>query len=131
MALLQHRDLSHVLFNSEDDELGFQSLWGSRRNRQPKDPNRFPKVPSDEGTKLMRSGAFGANDYDIHVKKRICRRMLDRELGLGDREQRKRNNDIVMQVSANLRCVGLAASTAPTPPVHDTRHEGRADCSLR
>ncbi|KAM4065051.1 LEC14B protein [Hirsutella rhossiliensis] len=97
MALLRHRDLSRGLFNSEEDEEGFLSLWGSRRNRQPKDPNRFPKVPSNEGTKLMRSGAFGANDYDMHAKKRICRRMLEREIGLGDREQRKRNNDIVMQ----------------------------------
>ncbi|PHH87540.1 hypothetical protein CDD83_8730 [Cordyceps sp. RAO-2017] len=97
MALLRNRGLGHVLFNSAEDEDGFMGVWGSRRRRQPKDPNRFPKVPSEEGLKLMRSGAFGANDYDMHAKKRISRRMLERELGLGDREQRKRNNDIVTQ----------------------------------
>lgn len=101
MALLRDRDLSHVLFRSREDEEGFLNIWGSRRNRQPKDPNRFPKVPNAEGTRLMVSGAFGANDDDMHAKKRICRRILERELGIGDREQRKRNNDIVMQVSAS------------------------------
>ena len=100
MALLRHRDFSNALFNNAADEDGFMGMWGARRNRQPKDPNRFPKVPSGEGTQLMRSGAFGANDYDLHAKKRISRRMLERELGLGDREQRKRNNDIVAQVSS-------------------------------
>ncbi|OAQ94277.1 WD repeat protein [Purpureocillium lilacinum] len=97
MALLRQRDLSNTLFNNADDEEGFMSMWGSRRRRQAKDPNRFPTVPSEEGIKLMRSGAFGANDYDLHAKKRISRRMLERELGLGDREQRKRNSDIVTQ----------------------------------
>ncbi|KJZ79355.1 hypothetical protein HIM_01506 [Hirsutella minnesotensis 3608] len=97
MSLLRHRDLGQVLFNSAEDEDGFMGLWGSQRGRQPKDPNRFPKVPSEQGVKLMRSGAFGANDYDMRARKHISRRMLERELGIGDREQRKRNNDIVMQ----------------------------------
>ncbi|KAJ6444018.1 WD repeat protein [Purpureocillium lavendulum] len=97
MALLRQRDFSNALFNSAEDEEGFMGMWGSRRRRQAKDPNRFPTVPSEEGIKLMRSGAFGANDYDLHAKKRISRRMLERELGLGDREQRKRNTDIVTQ----------------------------------
>lgn len=96
IALLRHRDLSNSLFINAEDEQGFLGLWRSRRNRPPKDPNRFPKVPSDEGIELMRSGAFGANDYDMHAKKRISRRMLERELGLGDGGQRKRN-DIVTQ----------------------------------
>ncbi|PNY23576.1 LEC14B protein [Tolypocladium capitatum] len=97
VALLRHQDFSNALFNNVADEDGFISTWAARRSRQPKDPNRFPKVPSEEGTQLMRSGAFGANDYDLRAKKRISRRMLERELGLGDREQRGRNNDIVTQ----------------------------------
>ncbi|PFH62502.1 hypothetical protein XA68_13241 [Ophiocordyceps unilateralis] len=99
MAILRHRHLSHVLFNNaEEEEITLMRILGGRSyGRPPKDPKRFPKVPSDEGLKLMRSGAFGANDYDLHATKSLCRRMLERELGLGDREQRRRNNDIVTQ----------------------------------
>ncbi|KAF4583110.1 WD repeat protein [Ophiocordyceps camponoti-floridani] len=99
MALLRHRDLSHVLFNNDEEEdvTLMRIFGGPAYGRTPKDPNRFPKVPSDEGLKLMRSGAFGANDHDLHPKKSLCRRMLERELALGDREQRIRNNDMVTQ----------------------------------
>lgn len=98
MALLRNRDLTNVLFSDNADEEGFLSHWGLRSRRQPKDPNRFPKVPSEEGLKLMRAGAFGANDYDLHTQKHMARRMLERELGDGTREERRRNSDLVTQV---------------------------------
>ena len=108
MALLRNRNLRHVLFDNEDeddDEYGqdvdqFLSFWRPRRSRPtPKDPDRFPKVPSEEGTKLMRSGVFGSNDYSPRRrKKQMLRRTLERELAIGNREQIKRNNDLIVQV---------------------------------
>jgi WD repeat-containing protein 23 len=96
MALLRNHDLTNAVFSDNANGEGFLSLWDTRRRRQPKDPNRFPKVPSEEGLKLMRAGAFGANNYD--KRKHIARRMLERELGVGDPEQRRRNSDLVTQV---------------------------------
>lgn len=98
MELFRNRDLTNLLLSDNADEEGFLSHFGIRRRRQPKDPNRFPKVPSEEGLKLMRAGAFGANDYDLHTRKHLARRMLERELGVGDREERRRNSDLVTQV---------------------------------
>ncbi len=91
----------------EDDEEDLESLfgqWGRRSRRPAKDPNRFPKVPSDEGRKLMQSGTFGSSNGAVHkgATKRIARRMLERELGIGDRRQRTRNTDLIAQVSLGL-----------------------------
>lgn len=68
----------------------------------PKDPNRFPKVPSEEGRKLMESGVFGLSDTDLRTKKRIARQLLDREIGLGDRMSRKRTNGVLAQVRTSF-----------------------------
>jgi WD repeat-containing protein 23 len=76
----------------------FRGTGLGRHAAEPKDPNRFPKVPSSEGRKLMDSGVFGTSDYDLRPKKQIARRILDREIGLGDRIQRKRNNGVLAQV---------------------------------
>ncbi|KAL7919534.1 WD40-repeat-containing domain protein [Trichoderma austrokoningii] len=70
-------------------------LEGFARRR--KDPNRFPKVPSKEGRKLMFSGAFGANESDVRRSKSIAMRMLEREIGTGVSMERKRNNDLLTQ----------------------------------
>ncbi|CAI6014334.1 unnamed protein product [Clonostachys chloroleuca] len=71
------------------------------RSRPPKDPNRFPKVPSEAGTKLMFSGQFGTNNiemnYNRRMNKSIQRRLLERELGLGSYDDRRRNNDLITQ----------------------------------
>ncbi|GAB0138665.1 hypothetical protein EsDP_00006891 [Epichloe bromicola] len=96
-ALLRNRHLANVVLDDHADGEGFLSHWGIRRRRQAKDPNRFPKVPSEEGLKLMRTGAFGVNDYDLHAQKHIARRMLERELGIGGREERRQNSDLVTQ----------------------------------
>lgn len=76
--------------------------WGSSRRlprqpRQPPDPNRFPKVPSEEGRKLMASGLFGAFDPREPENTRIARRLLDRELGSGPRAGRKLNQNFIAQ----------------------------------
>ncbi|KAI9163495.1 WD40 domain protein [Paramyrothecium foliicola] len=96
MTLLRNQDNDG--FDEEDEEDRFWGLWGRRRRRrQPKDPNRFPKVPSPEGTKLMNSGGFGAYDTDGPPRKKIARRTLERELGIADYAERKRNNDLITQ----------------------------------
>lgn len=77
----------------------FRGTGLGRNSGEPKDPNRFPKVPSEEGRKLMQSGVFGSNDYDMRPKKQIARRILEREIGMGDRMQRKRDNGVLAQVS--------------------------------
>lgn len=76
-----------MLFNEFDDG------WGSQRRREPPDPDRFPKVPSEEGRGLMDSGVFGSTDRRISPQKRLARRVLDRELGLGG----KINQDAMAQ----------------------------------
>lgn len=94
MALLHNRDFGSVFFNDFDEQETAQ-FWGRRRRRN-LDPNRFPKVPSEEGTKLMNSGDFGSTDRfpldpssgDLDTRKRkkdIARRVLDRELGIANR----------------------------------------------
>ncbi|KAF5674918.1 WD-repeat protein [Fusarium heterosporum] len=97
VALMQSPDLTSVLFqdNPGDDEEFLH--WPYRRRRTPKDPNRFPQIPSEQGMKLMRSGVFGANDYNFKAKKRLATRMLERELALGNREDRARNNALINQ----------------------------------
>lgn len=94
LALLRGRDLGHVLFHDDDD-----GGWGFRRRRRrsPPDPNRFPKVPSEKGTELMHSGTFGSTDRHITSRKRLARRILDRELGIGNQSERKINQDIMAQ----------------------------------
>ncbi|POS80152.1 LEC14B protein [Diaporthe helianthi] len=80
MTIFHGRDVGHVLFND-----AVQGWPGPRRRRQPPDPNRFPKVPSDKGIELMNSGAFGSTDRSaVRHRKKLVRRILDRELGVGD-----------------------------------------------
>ncbi|KAJ9155652.1 WD repeat domain-containing protein [Pleurostoma richardsiae] len=93
LALIRGQDLSEVLFHDLDDD-----GWSSRRRRRtPPDPNRFPKVPSEKGRELMESGKFGSTDRHIATQKKLARRILDRELGIGDRTSRQINQDAMAQ----------------------------------
>ncbi|KAK4893403.1 hypothetical protein LTR27_008299 [Elasticomyces elasticus] len=78
---------------TNDAYLGF----GSRRRRPPRRPivgGRYPKIPSEEGRKLMDSGNFGTNDRcdhtscgeplsqpTLHKRRKLAHRLLSRELG--------------------------------------------------
>ncbi|KAK1758425.1 WD repeat domain-containing protein [Echria macrotheca] len=93
LALLQGQELGHVIFDEPDEEF----IGWSARRRRTLDPNRFPKVPSDEGRKLMESGAFGAFDTRDPDSKRLAERLLVRELGLGDKAQRENNRRLMAQ----------------------------------
>lgn len=96
-----------------DDELDgdFNHLWRRRRRRTKPDPNRFPKVPSDKGTELMNSGTFGSNEVqtvksgdtnNISKKKKLARRILDRELATESYAKHKVNQRLMAQVSAAI-----------------------------
>ncbi|KEY65878.1 hypothetical protein S7711_05880 [Stachybotrys chartarum IBT 7711] len=101
LALLRNADFDGLDDDDDDDDPGpLWGLWGGRRRRArpyPKDPNRFPKVPSEEGEKLMQSGRFGAHNDDRRGRKGIFLRALDKELGLGGAFSRKKAHDLMVQ----------------------------------
>ncbi|KAK3069911.1 hypothetical protein LTR53_011373 [Teratosphaeriaceae sp. CCFEE 6253] len=97
----QHVELAEdddeVPDEDEDDETQAYLGYGARRRRQRRSfgGDRYPKIPSEEGAKLMDSGTFGNNDRCDHTacgvplspptlqkRRKLARRMLDRELGL-------------------------------------------------
>ncbi|RYP66692.1 hypothetical protein DL769_005967 [Monosporascus sp. CRB-8-3] len=96
LEYLRRSNLGHLIFAEEDDE---ELAWGPRRRRPPVDPNRFPKVPSEKGIELMNSGIFGASEIrtTIRSKKRLARRILDRELGLGNITDHRVNQGMMAQ----------------------------------
>lgn len=121
LNFIQNPNVNHLLARMEDDDDDEDGgAWGHfghflrRRRRTTKDPNRFPKVPSEEGIKLLRSGLFGSNsvDYDRRVRKHAARRILERELGLGTREERNRNSAILRQARQPLNIPGGLVLTA-------------------
>ncbi|KAK0628659.1 WD40-repeat-containing domain protein [Bombardia bombarda] len=99
--LIAHRQLVAYLRNHGPAVFEFDeydtSMWYSRRRRDYENPNRFPKVPSEEGRKLMESGVFGAFDTREPDRKGLARRILDRELGLGGKSGRKTNQGLMAQ----------------------------------
>lgn len=113
IRLLQNTEVGRLFrfANAEDledegDDGDFNPRW--RRRRRPKpDPNRFPKVPSDEGTELMNSGAFGSNEaqavtssdvQNMKRKKKLAMRIMDRELAIESPAKRRLNNKLMAQV---------------------------------
>ena len=93
MQLLGHAGLRRIfanhsgaLINIDDDDGG--TYAAERRRRRPYQPrqHRYPAVPSEEGTKLMRSGTFGCTAYHRKAlekrNKRLATRIMSRELGI-------------------------------------------------
>lgn len=74
----------------------------------------------------MFSGQFGTNNiemnYNRRMNKSIQRRLLERELGLGSYDDRRRNNDLITQVSG--RCLAVLP-----PGVYYTK-EAIVSCSV-
>lgn len=74
---------------------------GRRRRRERPDPDRFPKVPSEKGTELMESGDFGTNETHatstIGQKKKLARRILNRELGVCSGARHQANQNLMAQ----------------------------------
>ena len=104
--IFQTRGVSNVTIGlGEDDEFddGFGFI-GTRRSsrKQPRDnSDQLPKVPSEEGRKLMDSGIFGSNEYYKDVmrrrKRKLGRRLLSRELGISN-DYSNRANKMISQV---------------------------------
>lgn len=112
--------------DDEDEHIGYGR--SHRKSRPAFVGDRYPKVPSEEGQKLMASGSFGTNDRCDHgacgrpfeqstqnKRRRLARRMLDRELGAGNRGRARALNSIASQdlipgskadmiVNLNARC---------------------------
>ncbi|OTB02870.1 hypothetical protein M426DRAFT_61461 [Hypoxylon sp. CI-4A] len=98
LDFLRRSNVGHLIFSEDDDDEDIIRLGNFRRRRE-LDPNRFPKVPSEKGRELMNSGTFGASDIysTIDTKKRLARRILDREMGLGSRSNRQINQSMMAQ----------------------------------
>ncbi|SPQ19587.1 e4e4a8ae-6b6b-444e-8ffa-13c3b82724e4 [Thermothielavioides terrestris] len=73
-------------------------------------PKPFPKVPSEEGRKLMQSGVFGTYDRRQLKPKALARRLLDRELGLDGWSGQKVNRGLMAQ--------SMLPSTKPEMVIH-------------
>ena len=84
----------------------------------PTEPKRFPKVPSDEGRKLMESGGFGIYDRRERPRKALARRLLDRELGLGGQ---KINQGLMAQVRQPESMLFNTKEFAVNDAISDTR----------
>jgi WD repeat-containing protein 23 len=118
IRLLATSELGRLFrFAEEDDDFeqdgdGENGMtWRRRRRRPAPDPGRFPTVPSDEGTELMSSGTFGSNEEDtiyksergsIGKKKKLARRILDRELATESHAKQRLNQKLMAQVQTEL-----------------------------
>ena len=112
MALLRGSDLTQILMQADGEDEDDTWENARRARRRALDPNRFPKVPSDKGRELMDSGVFGhpsetpaaaggrGKDKGANVshRKAVARRVLDRELGIGDGAFRRMNQALMAQV---------------------------------
>ena len=123
MRLLANSEIGRLFhFAADDDDLeelydeeeldgDSNHFWRRRRRRVRPDPNRFPKVPSDRGTELMNSGIFGSNevqtvktgDTNNISKKKLARRILDRELATESYAKQKVNQRLMAQVGL-IKC---------------------------
>jgi WD repeat-containing protein 23 len=115
LRLLANSELGRLFFTTAriddlddgDDDADFHPLWARRRRRQRPDPDRFPKVPSDVGRKLMISGTFGVDDIRTACtdertrtgkKKKLAMRILQRELAQDNHSRQKLNQKLMAQV---------------------------------
>ena len=109
MQLLGHAGLRRIFANhivagsgdpslDDDDDIG---ISGRTRRRTKCDPNRFPKIPSEEGRKLMDSGTFGDSETWPDVMKKgkpkLARQLMYRELAI-DGNNDARANKLTSQV---------------------------------
>ncbi|KAL2258341.1 hypothetical protein VTK26DRAFT_8374 [Humicola hyalothermophila] len=93
LALLRGQYLNPVIVEDEDG----QSRRFTFRIGDSDEPKRFPKVPSDEGRKLMDSGVFGVYDWRESNRKALAYRLMDRELGLRDTLGRRTTQGLMAQ----------------------------------
>jgi DDB1- and CUL4-associated factor 11 len=104
--LLGHGPLRRLLLerfrpqlDDDDDETTFS--YGRPRRRKKPAADRFPKVPSDAGRKLMSSGIYGTRDSHVDTRRKrrrnISERLMWRRLGLDPRPTMRRQNCLIAQ----------------------------------
>lgn len=144
LNLLASNGLRHILHyngwrggtlgDEDDDDEVFGFLRYSRKSRRSGAEN-LPKVPSDEGTELMRSGDFGENPSYVDMlrkrKKTLAAKIMWRELGVDVSGRHRVAVQSTAQVSSRppatekelcINLVGLSGS--------DTWFRRRQDYSL-
>ncbi|KXL50507.1 hypothetical protein M433DRAFT_4183 [Acidomyces richmondensis BFW] len=117
---------------TEDDDMSdaYYGGYGLRRRARPRkySGERYAKIPSDEGKVLMDDGTFGSqdrcdhsacgrpfSDHNMYKRRRLARRMLDREMGIQNRGRLRSLNGLATQslipsskadliVNLNARC---------------------------
>ena len=91
---------TRTLRGLDDNEL--EDGYGGLRRRRTRDPNRFPKVPSDVGKELMDSGIYGSRDGFVDVRRQrktnLSQRLMWRKLGVEARGTQRRANQLIAQV---------------------------------
>jgi DDB1- and CUL4-associated factor 11 len=107
LRLLASSELGRLFMRTADEDGDDDPHFFRRRNRRARpDPNRFPKVPSETGARLMNFGNFGANEIrslkNITQKKKLARRILDRELGIDTGAKKILNQQLMAQVVQSL-----------------------------
>lgn len=87
--------------DEEDEDYYPHGYYRRRPQRTNLDPNRFPRIPNDEGRKLMQSGVFGGKDSRIEKicgrKRSVSERLLWRKLGIEARPTARRHNRLLAQ----------------------------------
>lgn len=93
--LLRNSNLGHLVFANDEEDQRQQR----QRRRQAHEASTLPQAPCKEGTELMNSGRFGATELgpSLRTQKRIARRILDRELGIGTTATRLANEAVLKQ----------------------------------
>jgi len=84
--------------NDEDDDSYHPGSRSRAQARRPHVP--FPKIPSEEGRALMASGTFGTNERlesTILPRKKLSRKILERELGSGSFGRQRNINRLAFQ----------------------------------
>ena len=108
LRLLGHAGLRRMFTNhsdadaaDEEDDDEPHNLRSRLRPRAKQTKYEFSPVPSEEGTKLMRSGTFGCTDYYRNIlkrrNKRLATRLMTRELGT-ERSHPTGDDKIIAQV---------------------------------
>lgn len=94
-----------ISLDTDDDDDHVEDSYGglgTRRKRRPRGGKaKFEPVPSEEGRKLMASGAFGASeDFRDRTRKRktrLSRKLMSRELG-NDHDHSAKATSAISQV---------------------------------
>lgn len=95
---------SHGLLRRRLDPNDFRSSRHRRRRRQTPLEDLYPKIPNEEGKKLMASGTYGSNSHFVDRMKgrdrNLHSRLLWRELDSGPLGARRRASMAIAQVSS-------------------------------